>query len=59
MPASPKIPYRYCGIREVEVLGIVEATHRAKSNGHIGICGEIKVELHRKQDRTKPYPEGW
>ena len=45
MPAPPEIGCRIGTIRVVEVLAIVQAAHQPHADCHIGIGGEIQVNL--------------
>jgi len=49
MPAPPKIPDGRRQIRRVEVFDQVKAQHPGHSACHIGIPGEIHIDLPRKE----------
>ena len=54
MPPPPEIRDGPGHIRVVEIFGKMEAEHPAQADGHIGIAGEIKIDLQRIGDGTQP-----
>lgn len=57
MPASPKIGDRQSNIRMIEIFGKVETEHFAETDSHIGITGEIVVDLECVSQCTEPSEE--
>ncbi|MOA31005.1 hypothetical protein D3C78_1521370 [compost metagenome] len=54
MPAAPKVSNALSRIWPIEVFVEPEAEHHAKSDCHIGITAEIKINLERKGDHAQP-----
>ncbi|MNI99740.1 hypothetical protein D3C73_1589000 [compost metagenome] len=54
MPAAPKVGDALSRIWLIEVFVEPKAEHHAKSDRHIGIAAEIKINLERKGDNTEP-----
>ncbi|MPN48962.1 hypothetical protein SDC9_196575 [bioreactor metagenome] len=54
MPSAPEFGDRTGDIWIVEVLLIAKSEHAPKTNRHIGIRGEVEVNLHRKDRTRKP-----
>ena len=54
VPAAPEIGRAAGHIGMVEILGVVEAKHPAHADGHVGVAGEIEVDLHGKSEQPKP-----
>ena len=49
MPASPKICYRDCKVRRIEILHQPEAHDLRRANRNVGIASKITIYLKRKQ----------
>ena len=45
MPAAPEIPHGGGSIGEIEVFRETEAQDLTHADGHVGITGEIKIDL--------------
>ena len=54
VPSPPKIRQGCGDIRVVEVFGEMKAEHVTQPDCHIGICGEIIVDLQRICSRSDP-----
>ena len=54
MPAAPEFRDRLRNVGIVEVLQKIESQHLAKSDRHIGVSGEIKVDLEGIADGADP-----
>ena len=54
VPAAPEIGRAAGHIGVVKVLGVVEAEHPAHADGHVGIAGEIEVDLKGEGEQAKP-----
>ncbi len=57
MPAPPEIPNRGRHIGIIEVFGIGEAADLTKAQGHIGIGGEVQIELQHVAEAAQPGPQ--
>ena len=55
MPAPPELADRSRQIRIIEVLLVGKAEHPAQADGHVGITGEIIVNLKAVQNHSQPY----
>ena len=53
MPSAPVICYGIGDIGIVEVFFVVEANHKSHADRHIGICGEVKVDLQHIAKATE------
>ena len=58
MPPPPELGDGTGDIGIVEVAHELKAQHPAQAHGHIGIAGEVKVELKRKGRHAQPGPGG-
>ena len=54
MPAAPELRDGRGYVRQVKVLAVAEAEDAAKANGHIGIAGEIEIDLEHEHQRSEP-----
>ena len=54
MPAPPEFRDRPGLVGIVEVLQEPEAEQPSQADGHVGIAGEIKVDLEREGQRAQP-----
>ncbi len=54
MPAAPELGDRAAGIGPVEVLGEADAEHPRHADRHVGIAGEVEIDLQRVGDRADP-----
>ena len=54
MPAAPELRDGRGDVRQVKVLAVAEAEDAAKANGHIGIAGEIEIDLEHEHQRSEP-----
>ena len=54
MPSPPELGRAPGDERIVEVFKEAEAEHSAKPDGHVGVSGELEIELQRKEQRTHP-----
>ena len=54
VPAAPEIPDGHCHIGIVEVLGVGEAADLTEAQGHVGIGGEIQIELQHVAETAQP-----
>ena len=54
MPAAPELRDAFGDIRVIEVLQKLESKHLAKTDGHIGVAGKIKVNLEGKSQYAQP-----
>ena len=54
VPAAPEIGDAAADIGIVEVFGEAEAEHVAQADGHIGIAGEVKIDLQGVEQNTTP-----
>src|SRR6516162_5125733 len=52
MPALPEFAYRLGDVRENEVFEEAKSEHQSQANGHIGVAGEIKINLQRVANGT-------
>ena len=58
VPSSPELAGGAGHIREVEVLGKLEAQHFSHANCHHGIAGEVEVDLKAIGKRSQPRIRG-
>ena len=58
MPAAPEVRDARRGVGMVEVLAEAEAEHRAESDRHVGVAGEVKVDLQRVGEQPDPGRRG-
>ena len=58
MPPAPELAYGCGCIRQVEVFGEVISQDFPHADRHIGIAGEIKIDLHAKGDNADPCHDG-
>ena len=56
MPPPPELGDAAGDIGIAEVRGKLKAQHPAKAGGHIGIAGEVEVNLEREGDDAQPGP---
>ena len=54
VPASPEIGDGPGNVGIVEVFQIMQAQHFAHADGHVGICGEIQVNVQGISCKTQP-----
>ena len=54
MPAAPEIPDALRPVGALEVLREAEAQHLPEANGHIGVPGEVKIDLEGVAHRPEP-----
>ena len=54
VPAAPEIPHRHRPVRRVEVERQPQAEHQPQADRHVGIAGEIEVDLQRVGQRRDP-----
>ena len=64
MPACPVLAERSRYVRIVEILGKAEAEHPAQPDGHVGVSGEIEIDLQCEANGAQPCsrgsePDGW
>ena len=53
VPATPEVTHRNRDIWIVEVFRIVEADHPTEAERHVGVGGEIEIELQHVAERTE------
>ena len=53
MPSSPELGNTFGNIGVIEVLNKVKTKHLTKTNGHIRITGEIKVDIEQVKKYVK------
>ena len=58
VPSSPELAGGAGHIREIEVLGKLEAQHFSHANCHHGIAGEVEVDLKAIGKRSQPRIRG-
>jgi len=54
MPAPPELGDRAGDIRIVKVFGEMEAEHLPHADGHVGVTGEVEVDLEGEGADTEP-----
>ena len=54
VPLSPEIRNGVAGVGQVEVLVVSETKHLAETNGHIGVAGEVEIDLQSKGHGIHP-----
>ena len=54
MPAPPEIGDGVGQVGIVEVFLVAEAHHQAHANGHVGVGGEVQVDLHSVGKAAQP-----
>ncbi len=54
VPAPPEVRDALGLVRRIEILQELEADHPAQADGHVGITGEIEVDLERVSQRAEP-----
>ena len=54
MPATPEFRDRPGDVGVVEVFQIMKTQHTAHADGHVGIRGEIQIDLETVSDQTQP-----
>ena len=57
VPAPPEVCNAVGDVRVVEVLLVLEAEHAAEADGHVGVGGEIEVDLERVAQDAEPGAE--
>ena len=57
MPAPPEVRDAVGDVRIVEVLLIPEAEDAAEADGHVGVGGEVEVDLQRVTQDAEPCAE--
>ena len=58
MPPPPELGGGLGDIGVVEILQKLEAQHPPQANGHVGIAGEVEVELEGEGNDAEPCPQG-
>ena len=58
MPAAPEAGEAFGAIGTAEVFGENETKRLAKADGHIGIAGEVKIDLERESEKPHPGTQG-
>ena len=56
VPAAPELGHRVRGIGKVEVFLVSKAQRFAQADRHVGIGGEIKIDLLAVEEHGKPGP---
>ena len=56
MPPPPELGDRLGDIGVVEVAEELEAQHPAQAHGHVGVAGEVEVQLQGEGHHTQPRP---
>ena len=54
MPSTPKVRDTYCRIGAIEIFWKCEAKHKAKTYSHVGVGGEIEIDLKGIGNRAEP-----
>ena len=54
MPAAPEFCDRLGQVGVIEVFDKVETEHLAQADGHIGIAGEVKINMQGEGDAVDP-----
>ena len=54
MPPPPEVRDGRRGVRPIEILGELEAEDAAESDRHVGIPGEVEIELDGVRQRAEP-----
>ena len=54
MPAPPEFGEIRCDIWHVEVFQQAETEHPRQSDGHVGVCGKIEVDLEGEAQHANP-----
>src|SRR5262249_38601307 len=58
VPAAPEVADGVGDVGVVEVLGQVEAEHPPGADRHVGVAGEVEVDLDRVADQPQPGERG-
>src|SRR5204863_6020339 len=54
VPAMPELARILRGVRMIEVERDLEAEEACECAGHVGVAGEVAVDLNRERDRRDP-----
>ena len=58
VPAPPELRYGLGEVGVVEVFQVVQSEHPAHAYGHVGVGGEVEVDLHHEGRDAHPGAEG-
>ena len=58
MPPPPETGETFRTVRTAEVFGENETKRLTKADGHIGIAGEVKIDLERESEKPHPGTQG-
>src|SRR4051812_16792159 len=54
MPSPPEVGDARGDVRMLKVLEEVESKQFSEPDGHVGVAGEVKIDLHRVAAEPKP-----